>query len=564
MEYFIYGMNRVAKDFLYIFDDLPVVSVTDNDISSGQFCGYEVKSLEETIAEIKGENQKKIIICDFEKAEKERILQAEGLIHGDDYVYEEDFFPELDECRIPENRTLAIWGTGIAAREFLKECQNPEGISVELFIETEKTKEIFMECPVVSAREITDWKKYFVIVAVDKDGDIRQTLLNQGMKENTDFVSYQKIIGRPSEMLRRTIFDRAYYDLECNTMLNHLEIMEGGNTRCCCTTFVKQALDNILEKGAADVWHSKLHKIMCLSTENKTYTFCDKSMCPLFVARHNEERDVLDETPYKHMTEFPSVLALGHDSSCNLSCETCRKGLWFARGQELENVNKVTDRIKEEYLPHSQFLILAGDGEVFASPAYQSIYESENCHPEYIRLLSNGTLFTPAKWKKFRENKSGKFMLTVSVDAATKQTYETVRRNGNFDILKKNMEFAADLRRRGELRYFRMNFVVQRRNYEEMPLFVEWGEQLGVDEVFFTKILNWGTYTAEEFAKVSMMEEDGVTPKPELQKVMEHPSMKSKIVDMGTIQSFHKEDEVGVVENYYMWELEKRGGKIFV
>ena len=87
---------------------------------------------------------------------------------------------------------------------------------------------------------------------------------------------------------------------------------------------------------------------------------------------------------------------------------------------------------------------------------------------------------------------------------------------------------------------------------------------MGVDEIFFTKILNWGTYTPEEFAQISMMEQDGITPKLELKEVLEHPVMRSSIVDMGTIQFAHKIDEVDMVENYYMWELEKRGGKIFI
>ena len=156
-------------------------------------------------------------------------------------------------------------------------------------------------------------------------------------------------------------------------------------------------------------------------------------------------------------------------------------------------------------------------------------------------------------------------MLTVSIDAATKDTYERIRRNGNFEQLQKNMEFAASLRKEGRLRYFRMNFVVQAENYREMVPFVKWGERLGVDEVFFTKILNWGTYTEEEFARISMMEKDGITPKKELKEVLEDPVMRSSsIADLGTIQYSHREDETELVENYYMWELEKRGGKIFV
>ena len=289
-------------------------------------------------------------------------------------------------------------------------------------------------------------------------------------------------------------------------------------------------------------------------------------MCPLFVARESEkEKTALSWKAYKKMKPEPEVLALGYDASCNLSCSTCRKELHFASGEELETVNRITELVKQEYLPKCHFLILAGNGEVFASPAYRSIYEAEECSPQYIRLLSNGMLFNEKNWERLmKRHKGRRIMLTVSIDAASQKTYESIRRNGNFDILKKNMAFASELRKKGELSYFRMNFVVQRENYQEMIPFVEWGEQLSVDEIFFTKILNWGTYTEEEFAQISMMEPDGITPKPELKEIFAHPVMKSEIVDLGTIQYAHKVDAADIVENYYMWELEKRGGQMFL
>ena len=125
------------------------------------------------------------------------------------------------------------------------------------------------------------------------------------------------------------------------------------------------------------------------------------------------------------------------------------------------------------------------------------------------------------------------------------------------------MEFAAELRKKGELAYFRMNFVVQKKNYEEMPAFVRWGEALGADEVFFTKILNWGTFTEEEFRDVSMMQEDGITPKPELEAVLQDPVMKRRIVDLGTIRYGHEAVEGNRFHNYYMWELERKVPGVF-
>jgi len=154
-------------------------------------------------------------------------------------------------------------------------------------------------------------------------------------------------------------------------------------------------------------------------------------------------------------------------------------------------------------------------------------------------------------------------MLTASIDAATKDTYEYIRRGGKFETIKKNMEFAGKLRKTGELSYFRMNFVVQKENYKEMPLFVEWGKEIGADEVFFTKILNWGTYTDEEFKEISMMEADGVTPKKELKEIMKLKIMNEPIVDMGTIQFAREMVKEKEIYNYYVWELERKVDNLF-
>lgn len=559
MRYIIYGINRVTKDFLYIFDQLDILYLTDDCPAAESIWGYEVKKLEDALRE---HIYDKIIVCDFDKKQKIVRLQEKGLRYDLDYIYEEDFFEELDDIVIPHDRQIFVWGTGNMSRFLLSQKL---GFTISGFIDSYKTKDTFMEKQVFLPEEIIEWKKYYIIVAVNEAEEIINALLQQGLIKGEDYMPYQELLSLPSYMLRKTIFDQSYYDLECNTMLNHLEIFKDGNTRCCCTTFVAQNLDNIFDKNRDELWHSPLHKVMGLSTVNKTFSFCDENMCPLFVAKKAEDCSLRepDGSAYQRISEFPETLALGHDPSCNLSCITCRKKVHFAKGKELEMVNRITDEVVRNYLPHAKFLILAGDGEVFASPAYRNIYEAEECNPQYIRLLSNGTLFTPENWKHFAEGKKAKIMLTVSVDAATEETYRRIRR-GNFAALKQNMRFASELRRSGELCYFRMNFVVQKENYKEMIPFVEWGQELGVDEVFFTKILNWGTYTPEEFAEVSMMEPDGITPKPELKKVCEHPVMQSDIVDMGTIQFAHKIDEIYEVENYYMWELEKRGGKIFV
>lgn len=556
MKYYIYGRNRVAKDFLYIFSDIDIEGFIE-DGGLVDFDGCKCISLDEYDKTV---NNHKIIICDWDKQEKIDNLVKHGLKYETDYLYVEDFFESLDDFKIPSDRQVAIWGTGKMALYLLEQC--PE-LKYDVFIDSDVEKKIFQNKIVLHPEDISDWKKYFVIVAVAKDFEIVNRLKSNDMASCVDYINYRKMLTRPSKFVRKTLFDKSYYDIECKTMLNHLEILTNGNTCCCCTTFVKDYLDNIFDKDADELWNSNLHKIMCLSLVNRTYSFCKKDMCPLFVNQESKEIKC-DNSKYAQMEKYPKVLVAGYDRSCNLSCITCRDHFEVAKGTEKQLVDKITEKIKTEYLDNASFVVLAGNGEVFSSAAYRDFYTDSRFHPKYIRFLTNGLLFTPQKWNEFDHSAGVNYMMTVSIDAATAETYEKVRRGGRFETLKKNMEFASKLRREGSLKYLRFNFVVQSENYKEMIAFVQWGEELGVDEIFFTKVLNWGTYTEEEFRDISMMESDGVTPKPELLEVLNNPVIRdSKIVDLGTIQYSHRVDYSEKVENYYMWELEKRGGKIF-
>lgn len=553
IEYVIYGANRVAQDFLYIFNEVKIAFFVDN-IKESFFLGYQVYS------ETKLQVQKyKIIICDWDKQDKCRKLESLGYKYKVDYWKEEDFFDSLDEFSIPLHRKILVWGTGRIAQKLIKANLN---IRIDDFIDTYKAGQIFNGKTIKHIESIGNKKDNYIIIAVASYENIVEQLKQKGWDENADFIIFWKIMEQPSALLRKTIFDKSYYNFTCNTVSNHLEVLRGGETRTCCTTFMDIGIGNILESGVDAVWNSMAHKILWLSCQNKTYTFCDKKMCPFFAGKESiEEKNVCK---YQSLPQYPEVLALGYDPSCNLYCSTCRKKMYYAQGKELEGVIKISKFVKDNLLEKCKFLILAGDGEVFAAQSYKDVYTSENMRNiSFIRILSNGNLFDQKHWEELIGGKKGKILLTASIDAATEKTYSLIRCGGNFEKIKKNMQFASALRKEGKLAYFRINFVVQKSNYQEMIPFVEWGNSLGVDEIFFTKILNWGTFSDEEFKEISMMETDGITPKKELQKVLDDPILKSPIVDLGTIRYAHEIVNEKVIENYYMWEMERTVPQLF-
>ena len=83
MKYIIYGVNRVAKDFLYIFSHLDILYLMDETAALNRLWGYEIKGMEEALQD---RSYDRIILCDFEKKQKEHVLKKRGLQYGVDFI----------------------------------------------------------------------------------------------------------------------------------------------------------------------------------------------------------------------------------------------------------------------------------------------------------------------------------------------------------------------------------------------------------------------------------------------------------------------------------------------
>jgi hypothetical protein len=90
----------------------------------------------------------------------------------------------------------------------------------------------------------------------------------------------------------------------------------------------------------------------------------------------------------------------------------------------------------------------------------------------------------------------------VSIDAGTKETYETKTRiGGKWDVLLDNLKFISKI---STINRFSFSFVVQDSNFREMKLFYDMitnymkGSKSYFD-VFYNAITNWGTYSEEEY-----------------------------------------------------------------
>lgn len=91
MQYIIYGINRQAKDFLYVFQDLDILCVTDDKIEKGNagkgiWEKYSVRNLADILTDYFDDNSNiYIVICGCDKTSKVKRLESSGLIYGKDY-----------------------------------------------------------------------------------------------------------------------------------------------------------------------------------------------------------------------------------------------------------------------------------------------------------------------------------------------------------------------------------------------------------------------------------------------------------------------------------------------
>jgi MoaA/NifB/PqqE/SkfB family radical SAM enzyme len=249
------------------------------------------------------------------------------------------------------------------------------------------------------------------------------------------------------------------------------------------------------------------------------YSYCSRTSCPAIVNGALPKSDEVTAPRLRRIieqretvvTDGPRVVAFGHDSSCNLACPTCRHDVVMANREQAERLERGRDQVILPMLRDRSIAVqMTSWGDPFASRHYRSILEALHA-PEYdgvrLFLLTNGIGLTPHVWQTMPHLRDKIVELRVSVDAASRDTYEKVRRPGRWDVILKNLGVMSEIDRAGtflrnrstaetptvrtdlnvvmeEPYSFVIAFVVQRENFREMPAFVRLGETLGAAVVF--------------------------------------------------------------------------------
>ncbi|HYJ06754.1 MAG TPA: radical SAM protein [Chthoniobacterales bacterium] len=170
-------------------------------------------------------------------------------------------------------------------------------------------------------------------------------------------------------------------------------------------------------------------------------------------------------------------------NKCNLRCRMCHFSFDHVYYQAAHFTSPALfERMAASALPLAHTLILSAANEPLISPHFVDILRiaARYSVPELL-FLTNGQLLIPKIADAILE--TGVTQVQISIDGATKETYEYIRRGAKFDRLVRNLEYLSTRKRQlgRSLPRLQFNVVLMRRNLEELPLFVDLAEKLGVE-----------------------------------------------------------------------------------
>jgi sulfatase maturation enzyme AslB (radical SAM superfamily) len=256
---------------------------------------------------------------------------------------------------------------------------------------------------------------------------------------------------------------------------------------CECTSWLPQSVGNLHIQSLENILKSPMSKILQTSVADGSYRYCNNKQCTWIIK--NDVRN------YEKSVPEVAEIRLAIDDSCNLSCPSCRTHQIFERDKfQLRKRYQLADKIIEyvKKQSHTINIHVGSDGDPFASLVYRYFIKAIKDLPNVRFTIQTNGLLIKKMYHRHAELFEKLDVLNISIDGATKATYEKLRRGGSFDKIIENLESAKTLKQKYGFK-FNLHFVVQQDNWREIPLMLELAHRYNVDEIFFNKIQNWNT-----------------------------------------------------------------------
>jgi MoaA/NifB/PqqE/SkfB family radical SAM enzyme len=317
------------------------------------------------------------------------------------------------------------------------------------------------------------------------------------------------------------------------------QVYSDFDVEVCCRSWMKnKVIGNLATQTAEEIINSPVLKDIIEDMEAGNWSYCT-DVCPLavrflksrpenggngdlkFTVITPKERtdSVVDNSLRERLRYKDYVIFFNHDQSCNLQCPSCRNEFIHISSKKNPEKYNILYKVQKEIERMIELLMLredastvcaniTGSGDPFASELYWNYLLELNekvLLPEYsklrVKLQTNGMLMTPERMDKIKNLWPRINWISISIDAATQETYSIVRKRGNLEAVQKNVKWLnekVEAREIGEpesidLCPWCVNFIVQTDNYKEMAEFTKlYTSYNSIHNVWLNPIDDWG------------------------------------------------------------------------
>ena len=272
----------------------------------------------------------------------------------------------------------------------------------------------------------------------------------------------------------------------CKRPFENIEIDDNFFVYTCCPWYTNHYnIGNVSTDSFDEIWNSKNAQNFRQKILNGDYSLCNTAKC----CEYNNLADIPKEEIEKKystvMKDYPVFISLDYDRTCNAKCIICRDKCISNKQEETKKLNDIAEKTILPLLKSAKTVYLSGAGEVFYSTHSKHLIKRiTELYPEIkFDIISNGLLCNKENIEK--TGLKGKITkLTLSIHAATKETYKKIVRAGSFDTILKNLAYLQELKASGEIGLIQLIFIVSSLNYKDMPLFAEMAKKFGMVAVF--------------------------------------------------------------------------------
>jgi len=207
---------------------------------------------------------------------------------------------------------------------------------------------------------------------------------------------------------------------------------------------------------------------------------------PMKLKIYNEA--LADEEQRQHAPvtrAMPPFIAMNMDTQCNLRCIMCIRRKYAQ--EELNTLRydfEIYEQVADGTFPYARWVQLATAGEPLMANSISEQLRIIKKHSVKLDLVTNATLLNDDDLIEEILKVLG--CLHVSIDAATKGTYESIRIGAKFEQVIENIKRFNRLRQRlyrSDKSRLHFAVVLMKRNIKELPELIELAKGLGVDSV---------------------------------------------------------------------------------